>query len=61
MEIPATTDTFVVLKTHNLTRDKEWAQRFLPTPDPYLGLLGPQGRCEADSYTTLPLPPLNTE
>ena len=46
VEIPATTDTFVVLKTHNLARDKEWAQRFLATPVPYLGLLGPQGRCE---------------
>jgi len=45
-EIPATADTFVVLKTHNLTRDKEWARRFLATPVPYLGLLGPQARCE---------------
>ena len=45
-EIPATTDTFVVLKTHNLARDKAWARRFLATRIPYLGLLGPQGRCE---------------
>jgi len=44
--IPTTSDTFVVLKTHNLVRDKAWAQRFLATPIPYLGLLGPRARCE---------------
>jgi len=43
--IPTTDDTFVVLKTHNLVRDKAWARRFLATPIPYLGLLGPGARC----------------
>ena len=45
-ELPATDDTFVVLKTHNLVRDKGWARRFLETPVPYVGLLGPRARCE---------------
>ncbi len=45
-EIPADADTFVVLKTHNLVRDKAWAQRFAAAPVPYLGLLGPRPRCE---------------
>ncbi len=44
--IPAGADTFVVLKTHNLVRDKEWARRFVATPVPYIGLLGPRARCE---------------
>lgn len=44
--IPATADTFVVLKTHNLVRDKAWAHRFLAAPVAYLGLLGPRARCE---------------
>jgi xanthine/CO dehydrogenase XdhC/CoxF family maturation factor len=44
--IPATADTFVVLKTHNLVRDKAWARHFLATPIAYLGLLGPRARCE---------------
>ncbi len=44
--IPTTGDTFVVLKTHNLVRDKAWARRFLATPIPYLGLLGPGARCQ---------------
>jgi xanthine dehydrogenase accessory factor len=39
-------DTFVVLKTHNLVRDKAWAHRFAATPVPYIGLLGPRARCE---------------
>jgi len=43
--IPTTADTFVVLKTHNLVRDKAWAHRFLTTPIAYLGLLGPRARC----------------
>ncbi len=46
LEIPAGGDTFVVLKTHNLARDKAWARRFLAAPIPYLGLLGPRARCE---------------
>lgn len=46
LEIPAGADTFVVLKTHNLARDKAWAHRFLAAPIPYLGLLGPRARCE---------------
>jgi xanthine dehydrogenase accessory factor len=44
--IPADTDTFVVLKTHNLERDKGWARRFIATPVPYIGLLGPRARCD---------------
>jgi len=44
--IPATTDTFVVLKTHNLVRDKAWAKAFAATPIAYLGLLGPRARCD---------------
>ncbi len=44
-EVPTTADTFVVLKTHNLARDKAWARRFLSAPIPYLGLLGPHARC----------------
>ncbi len=44
--IPVTEDTFVVLKTHNLERDKAWARRFVDSPVPYLGLLGPRARCE---------------
>ncbi len=44
-EVPTTADTFVVLKTHNLVRDKAWARRFLAAPIPYLGLLGPHARC----------------
>lgn len=46
LDIPAGADTFVVLKTHNLARDKAWARRFLAAPIPYLGLLGPRARCE---------------
>ena len=46
VEMPATADTFVVLKTHNLSRDKAWARRLLSAPIPYLGLLGPRARCE---------------
>jgi len=45
-ELPANDDTFVVLKTHNLVRDKAWARRFLATPVPYVGLLGPRARCD---------------
>lgn len=44
--IPHTGGTFVVLKTHNLERDKAWARRFATTDPAYLGLLGPRARCE---------------
>jgi xanthine/CO dehydrogenase XdhC/CoxF family maturation factor len=44
--IPATEKTYVVLKTHNLVRDKAWAKRFAAAPVAYLGLLGPRARCE---------------
>jgi xanthine/CO dehydrogenase XdhC/CoxF family maturation factor len=36
----------VVLKTHNLERDKAWARRFAAAPLAYLGLLGPRARCD---------------
>jgi len=42
--IPATDDTFLVVKTHNLERDRGWTRRFLETPVPYIGLLGPKSR-----------------
>lgn len=44
--LPAQDDTYVVLKTHNLVRDKAWARRFAAAPVRYLGLLGPRARCE---------------
>ena len=46
VELPASADTYVLLKTHNIARDKAWATTFLDTPIPYLGLLGPRARCE---------------
>ena len=44
--IPNREGTFVVLKTHNLERDKAWARRFAASRPAYLGLLGPRARCE---------------
>jgi len=44
--IPHAEGAFVVLKTHNLERDKAWARRFAATSPAYLGLLGPRARCE---------------
>jgi xanthine/CO dehydrogenase XdhC/CoxF family maturation factor len=44
--IPAGDDVYVVLKTHNLERDKAWARRFAAAPFAYLGLLGPRARCD---------------
>lgn len=44
--IPTAEGTFVVLKTHNLERDKAWARRFAATQPAYVGLLGPRARCE---------------
>jgi xanthine/CO dehydrogenase XdhC/CoxF family maturation factor len=44
--LPTGNDTYVVLKTHNLVRDKAWARRFLAWPVAYVGLLGPRARCE---------------
>ena len=45
-DMPIGNDSFVVLKTHNLVRDKAWAQRFLASPVSYIGLLGPRARCD---------------
>lgn len=39
-------DTFVVVKTHNLARDREWTRSLLETEAPYIGLLGPKDRRE---------------
>jgi xanthine dehydrogenase accessory factor len=44
--LPTGENTYVVLKTHNLVRDKAWARRFLSWPVAYVGLLGPRARCE---------------
>ncbi len=45
-DLPIGDDSFVVLKTHNLVRDKAWAQRFVASPVQYIGLLGPRARCD---------------
>lgn len=42
--LPESDDTFVVVKTHNLERDRGWTRRYLETPAPYIGLLGPKSR-----------------
>jgi xanthine/CO dehydrogenase XdhC/CoxF family maturation factor len=46
VEIPATADTYVVVKTRALAHDRAWVQRFVPTDVPYIGLLGPKKRRE---------------
>ncbi len=43
--LPVGNDSFVVVKTHNLVRDKAWTQQFLASPVSYIGLLGPRARC----------------
>ena len=45
-DLPIGAETCVVLKTHNVVRDKAWARRFLATDIAYLGLLGPIDRCQ---------------
>jgi len=37
-------DTFVVVKTHNMVRDRAWLEAFEGEPVRYIGLLGPQAR-----------------
>jgi len=44
--IPADEETFVVIKTHAIRYDQGWLHEFLPTPVPYVGLLGPKSRRE---------------
>ena len=50
-DLPIGNDSFVVLKTHNLVRDKAWTQRFLASPVSYIGLLGPRARCDEITET----------
>jgi len=38
--------TFAVVMTHNYLRDKEYARALIPSPVPYLGMLGPGARTE---------------
>lgn len=38
--------TFAVVMTHNYLRDKEYARSLIPSPVPYLGMLGPGARTE---------------
>jgi xanthine/CO dehydrogenase XdhC/CoxF family maturation factor len=38
--------TYVVVMTHNLTRDADYLRSFLASPVPYLGMLGPAARLE---------------
>lgn len=44
--LPGGDATYVVLKTHNVVRDKAWARRFAAASPAYVGLLGPRARCE---------------
>jgi xanthine dehydrogenase accessory factor len=41
---PEGSDTYAVVMTHNLTRDREWVTHFLLSDVPYIGLLGPRSR-----------------
>ena len=50
-DLPIDNDSFVVLKTHNLVRDKAWTQQFLASPASYIGLLGPRARCHEIAET----------
>lgn len=43
-DVRATSDTYAVVKTHSLQHDRAWIERFLGTPVPYIGLLGPRAR-----------------
>jgi xanthine/CO dehydrogenase XdhC/CoxF family maturation factor len=42
--LPLGASSYVVVKTHSLARDQAWIERLLPTPVPYIGLLGPGKR-----------------
>lgn len=44
--LPTSPESYVILKTHNVVRDKAWARRFAAQAPAYLGLLGPRARCE---------------
>jgi xanthine/CO dehydrogenase XdhC/CoxF family maturation factor len=44
--LPTGPESYVVLKTHNVVRDKAWARRLADHSPAYLGLLGPRARCE---------------
>jgi xanthine dehydrogenase accessory factor len=44
--VPASADTYAVIKTHALGRDTEWVRRLLATAIPYVGVLGPRSRIE---------------
>lgn len=45
-ELPAGADTYVVIMTHFVDRDREWTRYFMPTEVPYIGILGPRSRTE---------------
>jgi xanthine dehydrogenase accessory factor len=42
--LPLAPSSYVVVKTHSSARDQAWIERLLPTPVPYIGLLGPAKR-----------------
>jgi xanthine dehydrogenase accessory factor len=42
--LPLGASSYVVVKTHSLAHDQAWIERLLPTPVPYIGLLGPGKR-----------------
>jgi xanthine/CO dehydrogenase XdhC/CoxF family maturation factor len=44
--VPTDEHTFVLVMTHNYLHDRTLLRAFLPTPVPYLGMLGPRARTE---------------
>ncbi|MFQ5743707.1 MAG: XdhC family protein [Acidobacteriota bacterium] len=44
LELPLGSQTYTVVKTHELSRDRRWVERLLAAEVAYVGLLGPQER-----------------
>ena len=44
--VPTDSLSFVLVMTHNYLHDRDLLRAFLPTPVPYLGMLGPRARTE---------------
>jgi xanthine dehydrogenase accessory factor len=44
VSLPLGPSSYVVVKTHSSAGDQAWIERLLPTPVPYIGLLGPAKR-----------------
>ena len=45
-QVPLAGDAIVLLMTHNYLRDRELLELLLPSPVPYIGLLGPRRRTD---------------